>query len=132
MPNGVALSPDGTSLYVAETQRAGCGGEVVGPGVLGRVEGLLDGPSGGPLNVGGADGLCVDGHGNVIVATLGVGGISVFSPDGLPLGAWSLDDPLTTNAAMAIDGDGILVTMASTGQLVELRPYQSFADGQNK
>jgi len=73
--------------------------------------------------MGGADGLCVDRAGNVIVATLGTGGVTVFDAGGTMLGAWPMDDPLTTNAAMSISGLSIFVTLASSGRLVELGPW---------
>jgi gluconolactonase len=124
MPNGVALSPSGDRLYVAETRtrRVWCCG-LAGPGILNGIRALGTVPSGGPLNMGGADGLCVDGAGNVIVATLGSGGITVLDDRGALLSSWPMDDPLTTNAAMSVDGLSVFVTLASTGRLMNLKSW---------
>ena len=119
LPNGIALSSDGSMLYVAETRtRRIWAFEVLGPGRLGAARGLATVPSGGPMNVGGADGLCVDREGRVIVATLGTGGVTVFAPTGELVGAIVLADPLTTNAALSRDDQTLYVTLASTGRLV--------------
>jgi gluconolactonase len=119
MPNGVALSPDGTSLYVAETRtRRIWDFELDSPGVVRRARGLATVPSGGPLNVGGADGLCVDRDGRILVATLGTGGVTVFSATGDLLGAVPADDPMTTNMTLSADEQTLFMTLASTGRLV--------------
>ncbi len=121
MPNGVALSPDGSSLYVAETRtRRIWEFTLDGPGVVGRARGLATVPSGGPLNVGGADGLCVDPAGRILVATLGTGGVTVFSPTGEFLGAIPADDPMTTNVALSADARTLFMTLASSGRLMSI------------
>ena len=83
--NGVGLSPDGSRLYVAETTPGRVWTwEVTASGVLSS-----DGPGpGGATLLHGFDGyqpldsLAVDSEGNVCVATINTGGISVISPDG--------------------------------------------------
>ncbi|WP_245607018.1 SMP-30/gluconolactonase/LRE family protein [Pseudonocardia spinosispora] len=98
-PNGVGLSPDGSRLYVAET---GPGRvwewEVTGPGKLGPLGGLPRSPGGAGL-LHGFDGfqlldsLAVDGEGNVCVATLVTGAVSVIAPDGTLLRQVAVPDP---------------------------------------
>lgn len=84
-PNGVGLSPDGARLYVAETV-TGCVWywDVDDPGRLRRSG---SGPAGAELLIGfdgfqPLDSLAVDARGNVCVATLRTGAISVVSPEG--------------------------------------------------
>lgn len=126
MPNGLALSPDGSSLYVAETRtRRIWQFELRAPGVVGRARGLATVPAGGPLNVGGADGVCVDGAGRILVATLGTGGVTVFSPAGELLGAIPADDPMTTNVALSADGSTLFMTLASSGRLIMIEDWLS-------
>lgn len=119
MPNGVALSPDGTRLYLAETRtRRVWEFALAGPGEISRARGLATVPSGGALNIGGADGVSTDPAGRVLVATLGTGGVTIFSPGGELLGAIPTDDPMTTNVAVSADGLTLYLTLASTGRLV--------------
>jgi gluconolactonase len=119
MPNGVALSLDGSRLYATETRTRRVWEFTLSPGgVIERARGFATVPSGGPMNFGGADGICVDGDGRVVVATLGTGGVTVFSPHGELLGALVLDDRMTTNAAFDAASGALMVTLATRGRVV--------------
>lgn len=128
MPNGTALSPDESTLYVAETRtRRIWEFELTSPGIIGTARGLATVPSGGPLNVGGADGLCVDADGRILVATLGTGGVTVFSADGALLGAIPADDPMTTNMTLSADGSTLYITLASSGRILVVENWSAAA-----
>jgi gluconolactonase len=65
------------------------------------------------------DSLAVDGAGNVCVATLLNGGITVVSPGGEIIDFVAADDPLTTNICFGgPDLATAFITLSSTGRLV--------------
>lgn len=120
-PNGIGLSPDGATLYWAEThtgrvfrRRIAAPGELE-PVLPGDPWGCLAGLPGMQL----LDSLAVDGAGNVCVATLLNGGVTVISPDGEVLDHVATGDPLTTNVCFGgPGGDTAYVTCSGTGALV--------------
>ncbi|MCY4060003.1 MAG: SMP-30/gluconolactonase/LRE family protein, partial [Gammaproteobacteria bacterium] len=128
-PNGVGLSPDEDELYVAETPTGRLWAfPLAAPGRLAGDR--ADRPDGGRL-VRGRDGyflfdsLAVDAVGNVCVATLIDGGVTVLSPSGGEPGFVPMPDRITTN--ICFGGDGLqtaFITLSSTGQLVSM-PWET-------
>jgi len=96
--------------------------------VLDRGRGFATVPSGGPLGIGGADGVGVDPSGCVVVATLGAGGITVFDPDGELMLQVPADDPMTTNVVIDPERDRLVVTLASTGRLATLEGWHDLME----
>lgn len=124
-PNGIGLSPDGRTLYVAETETARLWAwDVVSPGVVAKAG--FPSPHGGRLMVGLGgfqrfDSLAVDGAGNVCVATLVNGSVSVVQPgDGL-LKQIAMPDMFCTNICFGgPDLKTAYLTLSGTGQLVSM------------
>ena len=119
-PNGVGLSPDGATLYVAETQpgrvhhyAVTAPGEASPADLLGGT--LLAGLPGMQL----FDSLAVDSEGNVCVATIVNGGITSISPDGETITHFATPDLLTTNICFGgPDLRTAFITLSGTGKLV--------------
>jgi gluconolactonase len=124
-PNGVGLSPDGATVYVAETETGRLWAfDLTAPGVARRAPGLQ--PHGGRLICGLSgyqrlDSLALDCDGNICVATLSTGCISVISPDGKLLSQVPTGDPMTTN--ICFGGPDLAtahITLSGKGQLLEM------------
>jgi gluconolactonase len=123
-PNGIALGPDGTSLYYAETYTGRVfRRRIVEPGVLEPLRtrhdpaALLCGLPGMQL----LDSLAVDGDGWVVVGTLVAGAITAIAPDGASIDQISTGDPLTTNICFGgPDMCTAYVTLSATGRLVSM------------
>jgi len=101
-PNGIGLSPDGSSLYVAETYTGQIlRFEIEAPGRIRSAATLATATDATVIGRAGAsrypDSLAVDSDGYVCVATAGLGGILVLAPDGSSSEQLALPDPLTTN-----------------------------------
>ena len=128
-PNGVGLSPDEDELYVAETPTSRLWAfPLSAPGRLAR--GRADRPDGGRLVAGRQgyflfDSLAVDAQGDVCVATLIEGGITVLSPRGDAPRFVPMPDRLTTNICFGgADLKTAFITLSATGQLVSM-PWES-------
>lgn len=124
-PNGIALSPDGGTLYVAETlTRRLLAFGLVGPGQV-ELE-PWPAPSGGRLLVAlpgfnGLDSMAVDAQGWINVCSLVNGGIWSVSPDGALYHHTAIDDPFTTNLCFGgPEGTSVFVTLSATGRLARI------------
>ncbi len=124
-PNGIGLSPDETTLYVAETE----GGrlwafDLAEPGVIRRQP--FPSPNGGRFLFNQAgyqryDSLAIDAEGNICVATLMTGAITVISPEGMLVRSVSLPDIYTTNICFGgPDRKTAYITLSGIGQLVSM------------
>lgn len=122
-PNGIGLSPDERTLYVAETE----GGrlwafDITEPGVIERHP--FPSPNGGRFLFNEAgyhryDSLAVDAEGNICVATLISGAITVISPTGKLVRSVKMPDVYTTNICFGgPDMKTAFVTLSGIGQLV--------------
>lgn len=125
-PNGVGLSPDGKTVYVAETQTCRLWAfDLSGPGQIVRAP--HPSPNGGRMLYASPvpawyDSLAVEAGGNVCVATLLQGGISVIAPQGglvefIPTpGDW-----MVTNICFGgPDRKRAFITLSGAGKLIEM------------
>jgi gluconolactonase len=126
-PNGVGLSPGDKVLYVAETWTARLWAwDLSAPGQIQAGSEMFT-PGGGRLLTGVPgfqlfDSLAVDSGGNVCVATIINGGITVVSPDGSKVDHVPLPDPLTTNICFGgSDLSTAYATLSGTGKLVSMK-----------
>ena len=125
-PNGIGLSPDGTELYVAETHAGRAWAyELEAPGVIKSDTHPIKGKD-GRLVVGlpgyqGFDSLGMDSEGNVCIATLFEGSITVASPDGKNIRQIPMPDSHTTN--ICFGGEDLrtaYITLSATGKLAKM------------
>ncbi len=123
-PNGIGLSPDESTLYVAETPTGRLWAYALkGPGQIDK--------SVNPAMMAQLpdyhmfDSLAVDAEGNICVATIITGGITVHSPDAQKAELIPMPDSVTTNICFGgKDLRTAFVTLSSTGKLVSL-PWNS-------
>ncbi len=126
-PNGIALSPDGTTLYYAETEGARVWAfDIAAPGVVRKA--AWPSPTGARMvtaSPGGHwqrfDSMAVDALGNICVATLMHGGITTVSPDGSATSFVPLPDRFTTNLCFGgPDRRTAFVTLSGSGRLIAI------------
>ena len=126
-PNGIGLSPDGRTLYYAET----AGARVYAYDLSSAGQVRLAGwpaPNGGRLvtaSPGGHwqrfDSMAIDSLGNICVATLMHGGISIVSPDGSVVSHVPLPDKFTTNICFGgKDHRTAFITLSGSGRLIAI------------
>jgi gluconolactonase len=121
-PNGCGLSPDGKTIYVADTEGARLWAfDIVSPGVIkapqphaahsGRVIAGLGGNAR-------FDSLAVMASGNICVATLSTGYITEISPQGDIVRAEKMPDTYPTNICFGgPDMRTAYITLSDTGRL---------------
>ena len=138
-PNGVGLSPEGDVVYVAESETGRLWAfDLEEPGKARKYP--FPSPHGARL-VHGIEGyqrfdsMAVDGYGNICVATLMSGCISVISPSGQLIRQVMTGDPMTTNICFGgADMKTAYMTLSGIGQLMSMEWADpglrlSFGDG---
>lgn len=109
-PNGIALSPDEKTLYVANShgpRPIWMAFPVRQDGTVGPGRVFFDASELAARRPGAPDGMKVDQHGNLFAT--GPGGVLVFSPDGKHLGTL-LTTQATANCAFGEDGSTLFIT----------------------
>ncbi|HEX7095081.1 MAG TPA: SMP-30/gluconolactonase/LRE family protein [Acidimicrobiales bacterium] len=119
-PNGIGLSPDGSTLYVAESHTGRLWAfDLDGPGRLRPAE---RGHGGRCIanTLGHFDSLAVDSAGYVVVAAIS-DGLCVVAPDGSGHSYVPMPDPMTTNVCFGgNDLRTAFVTLSGSGRIVAL------------
>jgi len=121
-PNGVGLSPDETIVYVADTETSRLYAfDIIEPGKLKQEP--FPSPYGGRIVCGlpgfqRFDSLAVEASGNICVATLITGHITVISPDGKLIRQVKMPDVYPTNICFGgPDLRTAYITLSGTGEL---------------
>jgi gluconolactonase len=121
-PNGCGLSPDNRTVYVADTESARLWAfDIASPGVLNKD--TSHAPHGGRLlgSIAGHarfDSLAVTASGNICVATLNTGHITVFSPEGEVREKVKMPDTYPTNICFGgSDLKTAYITLSDSGRL---------------
>jgi gluconolactonase len=124
-PNGVGLSPDEKTVWVAETYTSRVWGfEIARPGELAQsvdmwAPGRVLGPLPGYQLL---DSLAVDAAGKVCAATIVNGGITAFDPDGSTEHFAVPNDPIVTNICFGgADMRDAWITSSGRGLLLKTR-----------
>ncbi|MDT0268696.1 SMP-30/gluconolactonase/LRE family protein [Streptomyces sp. DSM 44915] len=118
IPNGPALSPDGRTLYLADSAAGTVDAFTVTPGTVQLADRR-------PLfhvdpAVGSPDGMTVDSQGCLWSAIWGAGQIRKYAPDGTLLGI--VEVPAAQPSSVCLTGRALVVTTASLG-LANPGPY---------
>jgi gluconolactonase len=124
-PNGIGLSPDGARVYMASTEMGRIYRfDVLEPGkvtqptpptmidfVHAQVEGFRR-----------YDSLAMEANGNICVASLNPGNITVISPEGKEVETIPMPDPMPTNIAFGgADMRTAFINLSGKGQLAVMR-----------
>jgi gluconolactonase len=122
--NGIGLSPDDATLYVAESTTGRLWEyDLIGPGEINRVKSSVPWLRGRMLfaapHFSVLDSLAIDCEGNICVADIPSGGISVVSPQGAIIEQHATGDEFTTNICFGgPDLRQAYVTLSSSGRVV--------------
>ncbi|WP_395022831.1 SMP-30/gluconolactonase/LRE family protein [Dongia sp.] len=137
-PNGVGLSPDGRTAYVAETETGRLWAfDLEAPGKAKR-DPKSFAPHGGRILYGAGgyqrfDSLAVEAGGNICIATIVSGCITVVSPEGKLVEQVPTGDVVTTNICFGgADRKTAIITCSSGGTLIAMpwaRPGLKLAYG---
>ena len=121
-PNGLALTPDESALFVAMTR----------DNAVWRLPLLADGSTSKVgrfaqfYGTSGPDGMAMDAAGNLFVAHASLGAVFVLSPHGEPLARIaSCRGRTTTNVALTPDGQSVVITESSMGAVLCARCAQA-------
>jgi len=121
-PNGVGLSPNGRTVYVAETHTGRLWAwDLVEPGVVNRSTGSLTVRHGGRCVVAtpySFDSLAVEADGRIAIGAI-ADGIVVVTPDGQEVDVYPIPNDVTTNIAFGgSDMRTAVITLSRSGRLV--------------
>lgn len=139
MPNGLAISADGSTLYVTETLTSRLWSwEIEGPGAVRKLDTT---PHGGHFLWGAStfqrfDGMAIAASGNLVIGTLNNGGLTEIAANGLGARHHFIADQDVTN--ICFGGPGLktaYLTLSHSGQLVSMPwheaglalPFQQFS-----
>src|SRR5690349_22699088 len=124
-PNGVGLSPDEKTVYVADTETSRLFAfDIIGPGMLRKEP--FPAPYTGRLVCGlpgfqRFDSLAVEASGNIAVATLITGHITVIAPNGNIVRQVKMPDVYPTNICFGgRDMKTAYITLSANGQLAQM------------
>ena len=123
-PNGVGLSPDEKTVYVAESATARLYAfDLEEPGKVVRSD-KRTGHGGRMIYASPVwrsfDSMGIDAEGNICVASFGLGGILVISPEGREIEFVETDDVMTTNICFGgPDMRTAWITLSGSGRLVK-------------
>ncbi|RUV80875.1 SMP-30/gluconolactonase/LRE family protein, partial [Mesorhizobium sp. M1A.F.Ca.IN.020.32.1.1] len=122
MPNGIGLSPDEKSLYVAETNTGNLWAyNIAAPGVITPSSPHFGRYMKGPHDFTSYDSMAIEENGNICVTNLIRSGIEVIAPDGSHVEFVPLLDPLPTNICFGgQDLKTAYITLSTTGKLIKM------------
>ena len=135
LPNGIALTPDGTGLIVLESVTGRVWQiPILSPGVLAQVDaGARSGaPRSWPVSAllttvpqpAAPDGMCLDAAGSLLICAHNGGVVSVHDAAGSPLEPIQVEDPRLTNCCFGgPDLQTLYITESGLGRVVSV-PWQ--------